>query len=146
MKLKQIPNSAIEHSHQVSQPEHVSREKFPQTHSFNESLAFELEVAFQFFSVQWCACAESLIISGKIRIILLQQEIQVRLGVEDTEAIFLNDFRSSSESIARKELPLLLEGQTVHLPNMYARDICINRDTPIFATGKAEIKYTSSHT
>jgi hypothetical protein len=25
--------------------------------------------------------------------------------------------------------------------NIYARDICIDRDTPIFATGKAEIKY-----
>jgi hypothetical protein len=39
---------------------------------------------------------------------------------------------------------LLLEGQTVHLPtpkNIYARDIYIDRDTPIFATGKAEIKY-----
>jgi hypothetical protein len=43
-----------------------------------------------------------------------------------------------------EELLLLLEGQTVHLPtpkNIYARDICIDRDTPIFATGKAEIKY-----
>ena len=66
------------------------------------------------------------------------------LGVEDAEAIFLNDFRWSPESIAWKELLLLLEGQTVHLPtpkNMYARDICISRDTPIFAIGKAEIKY-----
>ena len=46
--------------------------------------------------------------------------------------------------MAWKELLLLLEGQTVHLPtpkNIYARDICINRDTPIFATGKAEVKY-----
>ena len=40
---------------------------------------------------------------------------------------------------------LLVEGQTVQIPtpkNIYARDIYLDRDTPIFATGKAEIKYT----
>ena len=66
------------------------------------------------------------------------------LEVENTEVIFLNDFRWSPESIAWKELLLLLEGQTVHMPtpkNIYARDICLDRDTPIFAIGKAEIKY-----
>ena len=43
-----------------------------------------------------------------------------------------------------KELLLLVKGQTVHIPtpkNIYARDIYLDRDTPIFATGKAEIKY-----
>ena len=40
------------------------------------------------------------------------------LDVENAEAIFLNDFRWSPDSIAWKELLLLLEGQTVHLPTL----------------------------
>ena len=46
--------------------------------------------------------------------------------------------------ISWKEMLLLLEGQTVHLPshkNHYANDICINQDTLIFVTGKSEITY-----
>ena len=61
------------------------------------------------------------------------------LGAENAELIFLNDSRWSSEMIAWKELLLLLEGQTVHLPspkNQYANDICIDKNTPIVATGK----------
>ena len=46
-------NQCLEHSLQISRQKHASREKFPQTRGFNKSLAFELEVAFQFFSVQW---------------------------------------------------------------------------------------------
>ena len=40
---------------------------------------------------------------------------------------------------------LLVDGQTVQIPtpkNIYARDIYLERDTPIFAKEKAEIKYT----
>ena len=66
------------------------------------------------------------------------------LGAEQSQLIFLNDFRWSSEMIAWKELLLLLEGQTVHLPapkNHYANDIEISADTPIVATGKSRIIY-----
>ena len=67
------------------------------------------------------------------------------LGVENSEVIFLNDFRWSPELIAWKELLLLLEGQIVHLPapkNHYSSDISITRDIPIFATGKSKITFT----
>ena len=66
------------------------------------------------------------------------------IGAENSECIFLNDFRWSSELIAWKELLLLLEGQRVHLPspkNHYAKDLCIDHDVPIFATGKSQIIY-----
>ena len=66
------------------------------------------------------------------------------LGAEKAEVLFLNDFRYSQEMIAWKEMLLLLEGQTVHLPapkNLYANDIAITSDIPIFATGKSRIKY-----
>ena len=66
------------------------------------------------------------------------------LGAENVELIFLNDFRWSPEMIAWKELLLLLEGQEVHLSapnNHYAKDICIDSDTPIVGTGKSEITY-----
>ena len=46
--------------------------------------------------------------------------------------------------VAWKELLLLLEGQTVHLPspeNHYASDINISSDAPIFATGKSRIAF-----
>ena len=70
------------------------------------------------------------------------------IGAENSECIFLNDFRWSSELIAWKELLLLLEGQKVHLPspkNHYAADICIDHDVPIFATGKSRITYTGRY-
>ena len=37
---------------------------------------------------------------------------------------------------------LLLEGYTVHLPasNHFATDMCIDKDTPVFATSKDVIK------
>ena len=68
------------------------------------------------------------------------------IGADKTEIIFLNDFRWSAEMIAWKELLLLLEGQTVHLPapkNHYAQDICIEKDTPIVATGIGEITFVN---
>lgn len=66
------------------------------------------------------------------------------LGAEQSQAIFLNDFRWSSDMIAWKELLLLLEGQAVHLPapkNNYSKDICISKDIPIFATSKSRIQF-----
>ena len=66
------------------------------------------------------------------------------LGSEKSEVIFLNNFRWSSEIIFWKEMLLLLEGQTVHLPsskNHHANDIRISQDTSIFVTGKSEITY-----
>eukprot|EP00794_Sanderia_malayensis_P001981 gene1981-biopygen1803 len=70
------------------------------------------------------------------------------LGVEDCEVIFLNDFRWSSEVIAWKELLLLLEGQPLHFPapkTTYAQDICLERDTPVFATSKETIKFIGKY-
>ena len=66
------------------------------------------------------------------------------IGAEDAEVIFLNDFRGTNEMLSWKELLLLLEGQTVHLPspkNHYASDITISSDAPIFATGKSRIVF-----
>ena len=70
------------------------------------------------------------------------------LGSEKAEVIFLNDFRWSLKMISWKEMLLLLEGQTVHLPSPkihYANDICISQDTRIFATGKSEITYLGKY-
>jgi len=66
------------------------------------------------------------------------------VGADKAEVIFLNDFRWSSELIQWNEMLLLLEGHTVHLPapkNHFASDVCIDEDTPIFATSKSAIKY-----
>lgn len=70
------------------------------------------------------------------------------IGAEDSECIFLNDFRWCSELIAWKEFLLLLEGQEVHLPspkNHYSKDIVIKHDVPIFATGKGKITYVGRY-
>ena len=70
------------------------------------------------------------------------------IGAEQSEIIFLNDFRWSQELIAWKEFLFLLEGQVVHLPspkNHYATDICISFDLPIFATGKSRIIFTGRY-
>jgi len=66
------------------------------------------------------------------------------VGIEKAECIFLNDFRFNPELISWKEFLSLLEGQLVHLPapkNHFAKDICLERDTPVFATGKDRIKF-----
>ena len=65
------------------------------------------------------------------------------VGVEKAECIFLNDFRFNPELILWKEFLLLLEGQLVHLSapkNHFAKDISLESDVPVFATGKDKIK------
>ena len=66
------------------------------------------------------------------------------LGAENVDVIFLNDFRYSQEILAWQDMLLLLEGQTIHFAapkSTYAKDIMFDRDTPIFATGKEQIRY-----
>lgn len=66
------------------------------------------------------------------------------VGSENAEVIFLNDFRWSPEILAWKDMLLLLEGQTLHLPapkTHFAKDIIFERDTPIFATSKELIVF-----
>ena len=66
------------------------------------------------------------------------------VGAENSECIFLNDFRWSPQIIAWHDLLLLLEGQTVHLPapkSHFTKDITFDRDTPIFCTGKRTMVY-----
>ena len=70
------------------------------------------------------------------------------LGVEKADIILLNDFRWSSEVIARKEFLVLLEGQPIHFPapkTTYARDIYLEKDRPIFATSKSPITYVGKY-
>ena len=64
------------------------------------------------------------------------------VGEDKSEVILLNDFRWSKELIEWKSLLLLLEGDQVILPvpkNHFVTDVCINRDTPVFATSKSVI-------
>ena len=68
------------------------------------------------------------------------------VGLDECEAVFLNDFRYSPEVIAWSDFLLLLEGATVHLPrpkNMFATDMEISRHSvlPIFATGPGPIRH-----
>ena len=70
------------------------------------------------------------------------------VGADDCEVIFLNDFRWSPELIAWKDFLLLLEGTIVHLPspkNHYSKDVCIEKDTPIYATSISEIIYSGKY-
>ncbi|XP_033630881.1 uncharacterized protein LOC117292827, partial [Asterias rubens] len=64
------------------------------------------------------------------------------VGAEQSEIIFLNDFRWTSQIIPWQDLLLLLEGQLVHLPapkSHFAQDLILNKDTPIFCTRKNPI-------
>ena len=65
----------------------------------------------------------------------------------ESEVIFLNDFRWSKEMISWKELLLLLEGQPVHFiapKNHFSKDVCLTRDTPVFATSIARVQFEKS--
>ena len=62
----------------------------------------------------------------------------------DGDVIFLNDFRWEREMISWNNLLLLLEGEPVHFPspkNHFKNDVCLTKDTPIFATGKSLIRF-----
>lgn len=66
------------------------------------------------------------------------------VGSENAEVIFLNDFRWSPEILAWKDMLVLLEGQTLHLPvpkTHFSKDIVFDKDTPIFATSKGPIVF-----
>ena len=69
------------------------------------------------------------------------------VGVENAECILLNDFRWSAQIIPWHDLLLMLEGDVVHLPapkTHYSTDICLQKDTPIFATGKGPLIYVKN--
>ena len=60
------------------------------------------------------------------------------VGAEESEVIYLNDFRWSSTLISWKDFLLLLKGHIIHLPapkNQYSSDVCIDNDVSIFAGG-----------
>lgn len=62
--------------------------------------------------------------------------------------IFLNDFRWNKEVISWRDFLLLLEGEPVHLPtprNHFRHDVCLEADTPIFATSIAPIVFKESY-
>ena len=66
------------------------------------------------------------------------------VGVEEYEEIYLNDFWRSSALITWKDLLLLLEGHTVHLPapkNQHSSDVCVDNNISIFATSSRPIMY-----
>ena len=66
------------------------------------------------------------------------------VGAEDAGCIFLNDFHWSSQIIQWHDFRPLLEGQMVHLPapkSHYPKDIALEKDTPIFCTGKQPFVY-----
>ena len=66
------------------------------------------------------------------------------VGAEQSECIFLNDFRWSQQVIPWHDLLLMLEGQIVHLPapkTHYAKDIVFDEDTPIFCSGKQPLLF-----
>ena len=66
------------------------------------------------------------------------------VGVDSAECIYLNDFRWSNQIIPWHDLLLMLEGHLVHLPapkTHFAKDICLQRDTPVFSTGKSSLVY-----
>ena len=66
------------------------------------------------------------------------------VGANKAEVMFLHDFHWISELLEWNEFLVLLKGHTVHLPapkSHFASDICIDKDTPFFATSKDVIKF-----
>lgn len=57
------------------------------------------------------------------------------------------EFRWSAQIIPWHDLLLMLEGDVVHLPapkTHYSTDICLQKDTPVFATGKGPLIYVKN--
>ena len=66
------------------------------------------------------------------------------VGAENKELVFLNDLRWTQEEIPWQEFQNLLEGHSVHLTApkfLYARNLLITKDIPIFVTRIAPIMY-----
>ena len=66
------------------------------------------------------------------------------VGADKADVISLNNFRWSNELIKWNEFLLLLEGHTGHPPapkNYFARDICIDKDTPVLLLVKMLLTY-----
>lgn len=65
------------------------------------------------------------------------------IGFDECDIAYLNDSRWSTEIIAWADFLLLSEGQTGHLKNQFATDMCIDcsNTVPFFATSKTDIKY-----
>ena len=85
---------------------------------------------------QWCCCREKHKNGG--------EHCFARVGVDNAECIFLNEFRWSPQFMTWHDLLLLLEGHVVHLPapeNHFAKDISLTADIPIFCTGKGLLMY-----
>lgn len=69
------------------------------------------------------------------------------VGVDSCEIIVLNDFRWGRDVIPWEQLLLLLEGDNVRFPapkNKFNEDICLTRDTPVFATSRCDIRFQRS--
>ena len=65
------------------------------------------------------------------------------VGAEEAEVLFLNDFRWSEKIIPWHDLLQLLEGEPIHLPapkTHYAKDLILEKDTPIFCTSNSRIR------
>ena len=68
----------------------------------------------------------------------------VWVGGEQSEVVFLNNFRWSAKIISWHDFLMLLEGQTVHLTTPkthYQQDILFHGEMPIFCTSKDELSY-----
>ena len=79
-----------------------------------------------------------------IHLAIQQRVVLLGVGVDKVECILVNDFRWSSHIIPWHDLLLMLESDVVHLPapkTHFAKDICLQRDTPIFARGKSRLIY-----
>ena len=67
------------------------------------------------------------------------------VGADLADIILLQDLRDSRNLISRKDLLILLEGDTVRLPatkNHFATDIVIDKDISVSATSKGPIRNT----
>ena len=67
-------------------------------------------------------------------------------GAETAEVIILNDFRWSAHIVPWHDMLQMLEGQPVHLSapkTHHAKDLVLDKDTPIFCTSSSRIRYVS---
>ena len=68
------------------------------------------------------------------------------VGVEQAEIIFLNDFRWSEHILPWQDMLRLLEGDKIHVPTPkthFAKDIILDKDTPIFCTSPSRLRNVS---